>query len=567
MVERIVGVEGLRRLVRLDLDRLARSQEPAGHEKAPAERRDAFVQHDLPEDPTARDERVDALGAFSLEVVPAAMRAEVEAEHAADLGEIAGGEKILDDGVAVPFDTARVLVERKPRHRLGHLAEDVDAVLHGRNPAIEAPAAPGVTTQMPCVPPRSGTPTSRRSPGRALTDDVSALGALLLVLAVAGSGCSDDGAGATARPKSEEPRPVRLVAATAGSLARTVTATGTLAAEDQVVLNTKVAGRLAELPVDLGSVVRHGDVVAVLDLVDFRLQVEQASTALAQARARLGVPVDGSADQVEPEKTALVRQAKAVLTQAGAQRIRLAALHRDGILSKAELDQADAEFRVAEARYQESLEEVRSRLALVAERRAALQLAEQSLADATLRAPFDGAVRERHLSIGAYLAVGAPVVTIVRLHPLRLRLAVPEREASGVRAGQPVHIRPEGDGVRATGKVVRLSPAIDERTRTLMVEAEIPNDDGALRPGAFANADIVVDPEETAVLVPADALVTFAGVTRILGVADGRIVEKRVRVGRRAGDRIEVLEGLTAGDAVVAQPGNLTAGQPVVVQQ
>jgi RND family efflux transporter MFP subunit len=301
-------------------------------------------------------------------------------------------------------------------------------------------------------------------------------------------------------------------------------------------------------------------------VLELRLQVEQAATALAQARARLGVPADGSADQLEPEKTALVRQARAVLTQADSQRDRLAALHRDGILSKAELDKADADFRVAEARYQESLEEVRSRRALVAERRAAVQLAEQSLADASLRAPFDGAVRERHLSIGAYLAVGAPVVTIVRLHPLRLRLAVPEREAGGVRVGQSVRIQAEGDDDVASGTVVRLSPAIDERTRTLLVEAEIPNTDGALRPGGFANAHIVVDPEAKAVLVPAEALITFAGVTKVLGVADNRIVEKRVRIGRRSDDQLEVIEGLSAGDTVVAQPGNLTAGQLVVAQ-
>lgn len=390
---------------------------------------------------------------------------------------------------------------------------------------------------------------------------------LLMVAAGGTTACSDDGARATAHPKGEEPRAVRVVPAVVGSLSRIVSATGTLAAEDQVVLNTKVAGRLAELPVDLGSVVKQGDVVAVLDLVDFRLQVEQAATALAQARARLGVPLDGTADQVEPEKTALAAQSRAVLTQARAQRERMAALHRDGILSKAELDQSDADFRVAEARYQEAIEEVRSRRALVAERRAAVQLAEQALADATLRAPFDGAVRERHLSIGAYLAVGASVATIVRLHPLRLRLAVPEREAGGVKAGQPVRIRPEGEGHEATGTVVRLSPAIDERTRTLMVEAEVPNADGALRPGAFANADIVVDPDQQAVLVPADALVTFAGVTKVLGIADNKIVEKRVKTGRRSGDRLEIVEGLAEGDVVVAQPGGFAAGQPVVPQQ
>jgi len=389
-------------------------------------------------------------------------------------------------------------------------------------------------------------------------------GIACLAVAFAFAGCGEDRADATAPAQADRPRRVRIAPADAGRLPRTIVATGTLAAEDQVVLNTKVAGRLAELPVDLGSVVKAGDVVAVLDLTDFRLRVEQAATALGQARARLGVPLDGSADAIAPEQTALVRQAEAVLVQARRQRRRLAALHRDGILSKAELDQADADFRVAEAKRQEALEEVRNRQAVVAERRAALALAEQQLAEATLRAPFDGVVRERHLSIGAYLDVGAAVATIVRVDPLRLRLTVPEREATSVRTGQRVRLKPEGDAPGAEGTVVRISPAVDENTRTLLVEAEVANADRALRPGAFATAEIVVAPEEPAVLVPADAVVTFAGVTKVLGVADGRVVERRVRVGRRTGDRVEVLEGIAAGDPIVVDPGNLTAGQAVV---
>jgi multidrug efflux pump subunit AcrA (membrane-fusion protein) len=99
-----------------------------------------------------------------------------------------------------------------------------------------------------------------------------------------------------------------------------------------------------------------------------------------------------------------------------------------------------------------------------------------------------------------------------------------------------------------------------------MVEAEIPNLDGALRPGAFATADIVVDPRQSAVLLPASAVVSFAGVTKVVTVADGRAVEKRVQLGRRAGERVEVVAGLAAGESVVAEPGNLTAGQPVVVE-
>lgn len=389
--------------------------------------------------------------------------------------------------------------------------------------------------------------------------------ALLLATGGLAAGCDNGPAGATAPSARDEPRPVRLAEAVSGTLPVTVTATGTLAAEDQVVLNTKVAGRLRDLPVDLGSVVHAGQVVAVLDLRDFELRVEQARTALAQARARLGLPVADGGDDVKNENASLVRQAKAVLEQSRLTRGRMAELHRDGIVAKSELDTAEADYRVAEARYNEALEEVRSRAALVAERRTQLHIAEQQLADATLRAPFDGAVRERHLSVGGYLDVGAPVLTIVKMHPLRLRLAVPERDAARVAVGQQVDVRVESGRASARGTIARLSPAVDEATRTVMIEAEVPNTEDALRPGAFANAEIVVDPEAPAVLVPASSVVTFAGVSKVLGVADGRVVEKRVRVGRRAGDRVEVLDGIAAGEPLIVEPGNLTAGQAVAV--
>jgi RND family efflux transporter MFP subunit len=393
----------------------------------------------------------------------------------------------------------------------------------------------------------------------------SVLCAALLAASVLGPGCNDGRAGATAPDPRDEPRRVRLTPAIAGNLPVTVTATGTLAAEDQVVLNTKVAGRLKTLPVDLGSVVREGDVVAVLDLRDFELRVEQAKTALAQARARLGLP-DGSGDAMKIEQASLVRQAKALLEQARLTRGRMTELHRDGIVARSELDTAEADYRVAEARYNEALEEVRTRVALLAERETQLRIAEQHLADATLRAPFDGAVRERHLSIGGYLDVGAPVLTIVKMHPLRLRLAVPERAAVRVAVGQPVEVRIEGEGDITRGTVARVSPAVDEATRTVMIEAEVPNHDDALRPGSFATADVVIDPDAPAILVPTSSVVTFAGVSKVLAVADGKVVERRVRTGRRSGDRIEILDGIAAGEALIVEPGNLSSGQLVVAE-
>jgi multidrug efflux pump subunit AcrA (membrane-fusion protein) len=98
-----------------------------------------------------------------------------------------------------------------------------------------------------------------------------------------------------------------------------------------------------------------------------------------------------------------------------------------------------------------------------------------------------------------------------------------------------------------------------------MIEAEVANPDGRLRPGAFARAEIVVQAAQPAILVPASAIVTFAGIERVISVEGERSVEKRVRTGRRVGDRVEIVEGLGRGELVVVEPGNLTGGQPVTI--
>jgi RND family efflux transporter MFP subunit len=167
--------------------------------------------------------------------------------------------------------------------------------------------------------------------------------------------------------------------------------------------------------------------------------------------------------------------------------------------------------------------------------------------------------------VGEYLTAGTPIATLVRVHPLRLRVLVPEREGSGVRAGHAVTLTVEGDPTVYRGRVVRLSPVVQEQNRTLLVEAEVPNDRGFLRPGSFARVEIMTEVSQPVVTVPASAIIVFAGVEKVLVVRQGRTAEVRVTSGRRFGEDVEIVDGLKRGEAVVARPGNLVGGQPVTV--
>lgn len=371
--------------------------------------------------------------------------------------------------------------------------------------------------------------------------------------------------GGSGGPESLPPREVRVTRAETGQIARTIVVSGTLAADEESELGPKVAGRLSSLNVDLGDRVRRGQVLARLSPTDFDLRVRQAQNALEQARAQLGLAPGSPARAVDPGDTALVKQASANLTQAKLTRDRMARLLQQQLIPQQDFDAAEAALQVAEARQQEAIETARTRQALIGQRISELEIARQQLADSILTAPFDGMIGGRRAGVGDYITVGSPVVVLVRINPLRLRLEVPEREAADVRTGQAVQLTVEGDPEVHTGQVARISPSIREDSRTLLVEAEVPNPSGELRPGSFAKAQIVTRSGESAVLVPVVSIVSFAGIDKLLAVEGGKAVEKRVRTGRRAGDRVEILEGAAAGDTVVLEPGNLVGGQPVTV--
>ncbi|MDX6385866.1 MAG: hypothetical protein QOK48_3439 [Blastocatellia bacterium] len=393
----------------------------------------------------------------------------------------------------------------------------------------------------------------------------TALLSLLLVLALGSMACKSDypasGKAASSDGKTP-PRQVRTVKVAEMPIGQTVTVNGTLAAYDRTTVGIKVPGRLQTISVDLGTVVHKGQAIAQVEQQDYKLRVQQAEAALAQARARLGLSPDGSNDRVTAEETGTVRQAKAVLEDAKSKRDRATKLIQQGIIPRAEYDTVDSEYKVALSRYQDGLEEIRNRQGLLAQRRSELAFAKQQLADTLVYAPMEGVVQEKKASVGEYLAAGAPVVDIVRIDPLRLRVDIPEREAHSVRTGQSVRVTVEGDAESYLGYVKRLSPTISEQSRALAVEADVRNN-GRLRPGAFVRAEIVTDQTSSAVTVPPGAVVTFAGIDKVIMIENGKAVEKTITTGRRGPDWVEIKAGVNVGQSVILDPGNLQAGQAV----
>jgi RND family efflux transporter MFP subunit len=343
---------------------------------------------------------------------------------------------------------------------------------------------------------------------------------------------------------------------------RVISVTGTFAAYDQATVSTKVPGRVRILHVDLGSVIRQGQAIAELEQKDYQLRLQQSEAALAQARARLGLDPQGTDDSVDPETTAAVRQARAVLDESKLKMDRAKSLFEQGVISRAQLDASEAEYKVAQSRLQDAIEEIRNRQALILQRRSEVEIARQQLTDTTIKAPFDGVVQERRANLGEYVGAGAPVITLVKMDPLRLRAEVPERESRNVKIGQEVRVTVEGDANVYTGRIARLSPAITAQNRVLIFEAEVRNN-GQLRPGSFARADIVAEDKDLALSVDARAIVSFAGIEKVILVEEGKSVEKPVVIGRRTDKLVEIISGIKAGDVVVLDPGNLQSGQMV----
>ncbi len=327
---------------------------------------------------------------------------------------------------------------------------------------------------------------------------------------------------------------------------------GSLYADEQSVVGSEVAGRVDQVHVDLGDFVSTGDPLVTLAQDDFQLQVEQTAAQLQQARAAVGLRESDSVESLNPENAPPVRQEKAMLAEAQSSLERAASLLKQSAISQGEYDIAAAAAKVAEARYASSLNSVREKIATISVQQAAYSLAKERLDNAIIRAPMDGYIRLRQVAPGTYISVGQAIAVVVRTHPLRFRGTVPERYAQSIEVGQEVQLDIESITPPRTAKITRVSPALDQLSRSLAFEALVDNADHKLRTGLFVEAEVIVDSQATQIAIPDSAVTEFAGAEKVWKVVDGIASEHEITCSSiRDGKRL-VTSGLELGEVILS---------------
>jgi RND family efflux transporter MFP subunit len=323
---------------------------------------------------------------------------------------------------------------------------------------------------------------------------------------------------------------------------------------------------VAAIYYDFGQAVKKGAAIAELDKQELTLQRDRARAALGQALARIGL--DPGQVEVTPESTPQIRQARALLDEARFKYENAARLIKTGDISQERFIEMEKDFKSREAAYQAARDELRVALASIAALRSDVALAEKRLDDATVRAPFDGAIEKRMAAPGQYITPNTPIVNLVKTNPLRLRVEVPESAASEVKIGSRLtFVTDAAPGLQFRAVVRELNPSLEARSRSLTAEGRLANPDPRLRPGMFVTVNLALAEDRQAVLVPRDAIYRVAGLTKVFTVRDGRAVENRVTPGRELDGMIEIQSGkVQAGDQVaVSKLAMLTEGTPVAV--
>ncbi|GIU77775.1 MAG: hypothetical protein KatS3mg005_1013 [Bryobacteraceae bacterium] len=393
---------------------------------------------------------------------------------------------------------------------------------------------------------------------------VSGLTAAALALGGCG-GHKETTANAASRPAA--PVAVRTAVAQERTVERAIMVTGSLLPDDSTTVSCEVPGRVAKLHFDFGQAVRKGQVMAELDRQELTLQLERARAALEQAMARVGMDRE---TMKEPESTPMIRQARAQMEDALSKYENAKKLVKTGDIAQERFNEIEKAYLARKAAYEATLDDLRTQLALIRSLRAEVALAEKRLRDATVIAPMDGVVQTRHVAEGQYVRDNAPIYTLVKPWPLRLRVEIPEPAVGLARVGSTlVFTTSAAPGADFRATIRTLNPSLDPRARTLTAEARIESRDERLKPGSFVQVRLVTDPAFRVVSIPRAAVYTVAGLNKFFSIQNGKAVEHRIPEILGSNGQVEIPPGIIEAGTVVAVSSVplLSDGAAVTVRQ
>ena len=375
-----------------------------------------------------------------------------------------------------------------------------------------------------------------------------ALAAVALTSAAFLSACGASGKTNDRAATPPAPLAVAPVAAVERPIARYIRVTGTLMAEEQADVAAETAGRVVSTPIERGTPVTQGAELIRLSATETDAQVKEAEANAAQIEARLGLTPGAPFDvNAVPE----VQNAKAGYELAQSEFNRIKALLDQRVVSQSEFDQRRTQMEAARQQYDAAKNGAAQQYQSFQAARARVTLARKALADTVVRAPFNGLVAQRMVSVGDYVTKGMKVAVVVRINPLRAQLTIPEQFVSSIGVGQPITFAVDAyPGRQFEGKVRYVSPALQADQRALTAEAMVPNPGNELKPGLFATAQVQQRTATPAILVPASAVQTTGGTSRVYVVNGDRVEERIVTTGQTVDTLVEVTNGLKAGERV-----------------
>jgi RND family efflux transporter MFP subunit len=359
---------------------------------------------------------------------------------------------------------------------------------------------------------------------------------------------------------------------------RRVEAVGTLYGYEEVSIAAKMDGRVRRIHHDVSDRVKPGDLLVEFDPTDYELLLRQAEKALRVDLVKLGVEeLSGGFDL---DRLPSVTQARERMNNARLRLDRARALARASAATTEDVSDKTADFRAADAEYHSQILQARSLVATVEMRRDALAIARQQLADMAIKVPAplqrvpgmeQGAtyvMSQRAVSEGSYVRSGTEVCKLVIDRTLKLKVLVPERYSDDIQCGQQVEVSTAAHPQLFGGRVGRINPTVDPANRTFQVEIEVPNPESKLKPGSFAKAAILTKRDAEVAVVPLEAVVTFAGITKIFLIEEGRAKEVRVALGAQTTQWVEIAQPSLPRGAAVAVSGQtaLADGTHVAVR-